>query len=274
MKLSRKQFARASLVALAALALAVPAWAGQVNLGARTTLILETVTELGASTLSSTITSTGITEAGGGSISSTATSSINITEIFNSASATVSFEVAQEDLNYTSPFDNLLITSLIQQSVNVTSSGLTNVQVTGGAGNVSVASNGLLSGIALGSITGTLGQSFAAGGTQVLTLAITPGFALQNSNANALTQAAAVAVAGGAAGAAVSALDIQQSGVNEYSPHGNVALIAASINQVVTVGSATGITNVGVQAGAGNVQAAHTNILFHTGPSSISNIIQ
>ena len=44
MQLSRKQVARVGLVGLMAVALSAPAWAGQVNLAQRVTLISETVT--------------------------------------------------------------------------------------------------------------------------------------------------------------------------------------------------------------------------------------
>jgi hypothetical protein len=269
MKLSRKQFARAGLVALAALALAVPAWAGQVNLATRNTSILETVTTSVANTLVSSITASGISETINEGGLSTVTSSITITELFSATVASVSFEVAQEGLNYTSPFDNLVITPTIVQSINVGStSGLTNVHATAGSGNVSVASNGLFDGGVLASIIGTLSGTNNAGGTQAVALALTPGFALQNSNALSLVQAAAVAVAGGLVDGAVSALDIQQSGVNEYSPHGNQLLVSGSIGQNLSIAGVSGLTNLGVQVGAGNVQAAHTTVLF--GPSMTS----
>jgi hypothetical protein len=258
-------------VALAALALALPAWAGQVNLGTRNTIISETVTNSIQSTVVSSINSLGILETINDLGLSTVTSSILITEIFSPASATVSFEVAQEDLNYTSPFDNIVITPDLAQTVSIAStSGLTNIHATAGAGNVSVASNGLFDGAALGSLTQTLAGTNNAGGTQAAVLALVPGFALQNSNALSLVQAAAVAVAGGQTEGAIAALDIQQAGLNEYSPHGNLALISASINQQLTVAGVSGLTNIGVQAGAGNVQAAHTTVLFGASMTSIA----
>jgi len=268
MRFSQKHTARVALAGLGALltlALAAPSWGGQVNLSSRLTSISETITSVdsgsgGPTTISATQVIESITTSG----IQTITRSVQISEVFSAASAAVSFEVAQDNLNYTSPFDNLVITSGITQTVNVLSvAGLTNVQITGGAGNVSVASNGVLDGVQLFSITGTLSGTTVAGATEVAALALTPGFALQNSNANALTLAAAVAIAGAGGSGGAAALDIQQSGVNEYSPHGNLALVNGTITQSVNV-SATGITNVGVQAGAGNVQAAHTVILFGT----------
>lgn len=253
---------RTGLAVLAAVALASPMWAGQVNLSSRVTTISETISSTVQSTDAGTI-SFSIQNSLVSSAQSSIQRSIQISELFSPASAGVSFEVAQDDINYTSPFDNLVVTSGITQSVTVASTaGLTNVQVTGGAGNVSVASNGILDGVQLFSITGTLAGTTVAGGTEVAALALTPGFALQNSNVNALVLAAATAVAGGG-GTGATALDIQQSGLSEYSPHGNTALIAGTILQTVNVTS-TGITNVGVQAGAGNVQADHTVILFGT----------
>jgi hypothetical protein len=284
MKLSRKKVVRAALVALAAVALALPAWAGQVNLSSRTTTINESVLETVISTNGvSTITaSTLISPDGASTVTTQILNTIQILESFVGSPATVSFEVAQDDINYTSPFDNLVMTPTISQSPILIQStaGITNAQVTAGAGNVSVASNGLIDGSLLFQIVGSLsangGGSLSAGATQAAVLALTPGFALQNSNANALVQAAAVAVAGsgevGGAGA-VTAIDVQQSGLNEYSPHGNMALISTGgILQSITVSATSGITNAGIQAGAGNVQAAH-NLLVFGSPSSFSGTL-
>lgn len=245
-------------------ALAVMAWlapqtgaAGQVNLSSRVTTISETRVARSLETLSGTI---------GRSLEVSLTwsrthslqRSIQISEVFSPASAAVSFELAQRDVLYTSPRDNLVVASGVTQSVLVGStSGQTNVQVTAGAGNVSVASNGILSGQELFSITGTLAGTTVAGATEVAALALTPGFGLQNSNANALTLAAATAVAGAYGGAVRTALDIQQSSLSEYSPSDNQLHLSGSLTQTLGV-TASGITNVGLQAGAGNVQGAHS----------------
>ena len=264
--LTRKHIARggfAAVAALAAVALAAPMWAGQVNLSSRTTVISQTTTTGGVSgTTTQSINQTGISQTiNSSAVGSTVTTNSTITEVFNSQSATVSFEVAQDDLSYTSPFDNTFIAGSITQSITISSTfGAVAVQNAIGAGNVSVASNGVLSGTALSSITSTLGTSTSAGGTQAATLALTPGFALQNSNAVSLVQAAAVAIAGG--GGAVTAIDIQQSGVSEYSPNGNLALSGSSASQSIGVNGTGGVGAVQNAIGAGNVQASHTVILY------------
>jgi hypothetical protein len=275
MLFSSKHVARGGFIALAALAMAAPSWAGQVNLSARSTVISESVTtSITNSGGSGSITGSGIsTTDSGGTSTEIISRSITISETFVGASATVSFEVAQEDINYTSPYDNLFITPSVVQSVTGSGgSGITTTQVTAGAGNVSVASNGIIDGATLASITGTLGTSTAAGAAQVATLALTPGFALQNSNANALTQAAVMAIAG--SGAAVTAIDVQQSGLDEYSPHGNTALMSGFVDQTVIAGAAAGISTVQAQVGAGNVQATHTVILYGADVGGNSGLFQ
>lgn len=262
-----KHVARGGLVALAALALAAPSWAGQVNLSSRTTIISESITSSATSSGSSqSINASGIVASDlGGSSNSVISRSVTISETFVGNTATVSFEVSQEDLNYTSPYNNLFISPSITQSVTASGSGIVNAQTTVGAGNVSIASNGLLDGVSLASITGSLSGSQAAAGAQVATLALTPGFALQNSNANALTQAAAMAIAQGSLGVNATAIDVQQSGVDEYSPHDNVTLAAIGVTQTVNAVGIIGIGAVQTQVGAGNVQAAHTVIMFNPG---------
>ncbi len=262
-----KHVARGGFVALAALAMAAPSWAGQVNLSSRTTIISESITSSATNSGSTqSINASGINASDlGGTSNEVISRSITISETFVGGTATVSFEVAQEDINYTSPFDNLFISPSITQSLTASGSGITNVQATVGAGNVSIASNGLIDGVSLASITGSLAGSQVAAGAQVATLALTPGFALQNSNANALTQAAAMGIAQGAVGVNATAIDVQQSGLNEYSPHANVALAAVGVVQTVVSAGTIGITHVQAQVGAGNVQAAHTVILFNPG---------
>ena len=250
--------------------------AGEVNLTSRSTLIVESIS---ASTVDSgssqSISSTGISgSSAGGSTTEVISRSITISEGFAGTSATVSFEVAQEDINYTSPFDNLHIVGSILQSITASGAGIMNVQTTAGAGNVSIASNGLIDGVTLASITGTLNTSTNAAGAQVAALALTPGFALQNSNANALTQAAAMAIAQGQVGLNVTAIDVTQSGLNEYSPNNNVALHGAFLDQNVNAEGVVGIGNVQTQAGAGNVQAPHTVILFNPGVDGSAALFQ
>ena len=167
-------------------------------------------------------------------------------------------------MNYTSPFDNTFVGTAAVQTLSISAAGLSNVNAVVGAGNVTVASNGILNGAVLGSITGSAVGSLNAGTTEIAVATLTPGFALQNSNANALTLAAASAIAGAGLGGPGIALDIQQSGLNEYSPHGNVSAFGGSISQSITVSTA-GIANVGAAAGAGNVQAAHSLILYSAG---------
>lgn len=268
--LSFRKASRGGIVAsaaLLALALATPSWAGQINLSARTTLIAESISSAGSTSVTRSIQGSAISEAISGSVASTISRSIQIFETFSATSATVSFEVAQEGLNYTSPFDNVLSTSSILQALSIAStSGITNVQITAGAGNVSVASTSLIDGGVLASVTGSIGASTTSvGATNAVTLALVPGFALQNSNVNALVLSATNAIAGsqgpGEDGAR-TAIDIEQVDLNEYSPHGNIAAIGGGLTQSIGIGGTSGVSAVQVQVGAGNVQANHTILLF------------
>ena len=74
-----------------------------------------------------------------------------------------------------------------------------------------------------------------------------------------------MAIANGQVGVNVTAIDVQQSGLNEYSPHSNTALVSTSVEQNITSQATIGITHVQAQVGAGNVQAAHTVIMFNPG---------
>jgi len=252
------------------LGMAITANAGQVNLSGRVTVISETITTGStASTITRSINVNGLSEtiisaAGSGTV----VRNVTITETFNSTTATVSFELAQDGVNYTSPYDNIFVGTMTQTVGVGSSSGLTNLQNTAGAGNVSVGSNALLDVSALFSAAsiGALNGS-AVGASNALTLALVPGFALQNSNINALVLAATNAIAG-SQGGSVTAIDVEQNNLNEYSPHGNLAL--GAIAQTVSITAASGITNVQNQAGAGNVQAFHTVVAFG---SSISGTI-
>lgn len=262
--LNLKNIARGGLAVAAVLAVAAPAWAGQVNLSARSTVITETI---GGSVVTQ----------GGGSISGTVDArtlnstvvnsiirNVTITETFQPNTATVSFEIEQDDINYSSPFDNVFSGTVVATINATTTSGVTAVQSAIGAGNVSVSANGLLDATGLTDIVALM-DSFPNAQMQTAVLALVPGMAVQNSNINALVQAAANAIAGssGTADAAVpvTAIDAVQTGLNEFSPHGNVAAMG-SVALTVNAAGASGVSTVQTQVGAGNVQTSYSSILF------------
>lgn len=245
--------------------LAVPAWAGQINLVSRSTEISRTESGSIASSISETISASGIFRSNVSTGSTSITESIVISETFSAATAAISVEVSQDGINYTSPFNNTLATGSLVQSVTVSgAAGVVNVGVSAGVANVSVATTAIVDGGAIQSIVGTAGGSGAAHAAALL---VAPGFAFQNSNANAIalmaSDAFTSAVTGSLTGSAegLAAIDIQQVDLNEFSPHNNTGAIA-SIAQTVVVGNVQGIVNAQVQAGVANVSASHTSIAF------------
>lgn len=245
--------------------LAVPAWAGQINLVSRSTEISRTESGSIASSISESISASGIVRSNVSTGSTSITESIVISETFSAATAAISVEVSQDGINYTSPFNNTLATGSLVQSVTVSgTAGVVNAGVSAGVANVSVATTAIVDGGAIQSIVGTAGGSGAAHAAALL---VAPGFAFQNSNANAIalmaSDAFTSAVTGSLTGSAegLAAIDIQQVDLNEFSPHNNTGAIA-SIAQTVIVGNTAGIVNAQVQAGVANVSASHTSIAF------------
>lgn len=260
----RTRIAQMAFAAGAVSLLAGSAWAGQINLTSRSTAISRTEAGSFSSTISETISGSTIVRNNVSAGTTSITESIVISETFSAATAAVSVEVSQDGVNYTSPFDNTLATGSITQSVTVSgTSGIVNGAVNAGVANVSVASTAIIDGAVLGSLT----ASGSTGAFHAAALALTPGFALQNSNANAIALIAADAfhavTTGSLTGSAdgLAAIDIQQVDLNEYSPHGNTGAIGA-IAQTVVVGNTAGITNAIVQAGVANVGASHTSIVY------------
>lgn len=260
------RLAQMALAAGLAGLLASPAWAGQINLSSRGTSISRTESGSIASSVTESISASGIVRSNVSSGTTSITESIVISETFSPVTAAISVEVSQDGINYTSPFNNTLATGSLVQSVTVSgSAGIVNAGVSAGVANVSVATTAIVDGGAIASITGT--AAGAAGTSHAAALLVAPGFAFQNSNANAIalmaSDAFTAATTGSLTGSAggLAAIDIQQVDLNEFSPHNNTGAIA-SIAQTVVVGNVAGIVNAQVQAGVANVSASHTSIVF------------
>jgi hypothetical protein len=228
----------------------------------------QTITTTTADNFSKTLSVSSITK----SITGTATSNTSgsIVESF-AASFLPSFAVSvtQNDASYTSPNYNDGATGDIAQSVTASNaSGITQAQTTAGNANVTVASNALYSGAALLSVTSTINSTLSGLGGMAATLAVLPGFALQNSNAVA-TMLLASQVAGlGATTGLAGYGEISQSGINEYSPHHNEGVVGGIVQTISAINSA-GITQMQTQAGNANVQAAHNVILYNASAASV-----
>jgi hypothetical protein len=195
-----------------------------------------------------------------------------IIETINATSAplNVSIQIEQEGLNLSSPFTNVLKTGAIINKVGVNnSSGLTQVAAQSGNANVSVASNAILDGPTLVDIVKAANSSVAAKEIGVLTLV--PGFALQNSTKATTAHIAGLALTAAegshaiddALGGTNPAVEISHSGINEYSPNGNLTLAGAVVENVVGVSATSGVTQVQAQAGSANVGGAHNLLLIN-----------
>lgn len=254
----RKYIGRAAVAALAGIVVAsaaAPVWAGQINLSTSSTTTQEKGIVTGPTV---SVSATGITITAPSTNSFTNT--VTVSNTYNSTTANVSVEIAQSNVNYTSPNNNFGVTGNILQTNSIASAGITQAQTTGGNANVTVASNGLYDGSAIaGMISAFLTGSASVGAGLTAAMALTPGFALQNSNAVALDLLAAAAVSG----AAGTAIDVKQNGLNEYSPNNNYG-VTGSVTQNNNVAGSTGIVQSQMQGGNANVQAAHNVILYGT----------
>jgi len=241
-----------------------------------------TITDTTANTLARTTTGTSLA-----TITSTVLSTTVETVTFVGQPADVSVEISQAGLNYTSPFSNELVSGALNNTVTVTAtSGLTQVGANAGNANVSVASSSIIDG---GSLAAALGTGSTVANMQVAALTLVPGFAVQNSNALSLSQIASQALAAAAetftgttdttgstisgsdsttttesAASVVSAVDIVQSDVNEYSPHNNSTLVSGDVNNSVTVVATSGITQVQANAGSANSASTHSVIIYES----------
>ena len=58
------------------------------------------------------------------------------------------------------------------------------------------------------------------------------------------------------------AVDIVQSGINEYSPHDNVTSVSSIVENQVLVKATSGISQITSQAGTANTAGAHNVLLI------------
>ena len=270
----------------------------QTNTGTFEGTLITTGLETLSSTVANTLIATGTTTISDtfaatdtGTFANTFFTTI-VETIFRTAQpADVSIEISQDGLNLTSPFNNALTALAIINKVNVAGTrGISQVAAQSGNANVSVATNSLIDGPMLVNFSHDVKSQVAL--KELGVLALVPGFAIQNSNVVAvshiaglaLTAAEATAIPGGSVltdsttdgtnttvdesdgvGDVLSvavAVDVVQSGVNEYSPHDNVTTVASIVENMVNVSATSGISQITAQAGQANVSGAHNVLLI------------
>jgi hypothetical protein len=249
------------------------------------TTVSETLIGTTANTTINTLASTTLkTETG--SVGNTLLKTVIETIFFDSQPADVSIEISQEGMNFTSPFNNSLTASGLENNVGVAATtGLTQIQANAGNANVSVASNSIVDGGTLVGLANHLTSQVALKELGALTLV--PGFAVQNSNQVSIAHIAGMALAGAESAAVgtgsvvddgttaitdtdldvqtvATAVDIAQADINEYSAHGNVTQIAGMVRNNVVARATSGITQIQAQAGSANSAGAHNMLLVDT----------
>ena len=240
-----------------------------------------TIVATGVDTLLETLLTTEM-----GSIANTTITTLIETMIFSPQAADVSIEIAQDGLNFTSPFDNTLKALAIVNKVGVAGTrGISQVAAQSGVGNVSVASNSLIDGPMLVNFSHDVTSQVAL--KEIGVLALVPGLALQNSSAATTAHIAGLALTAAEAtfetenkldttidatqtvsddslekASLVVAVDMVNNDINEYSPHGNSATVASLVENQVLVKATSGISQVTAQSGAANVAGAHNVLLI------------
>ena len=194
-------------------------------------------------------------------------------------SVSLAMELEELGTNMQSPHHNVIDMSAgSTQVAGATGMGLSALQQSVGAGNVSLSLNSIVAGGAAGGTSlgsgalGIIGSTNGVGPELAFTLMMinNPAFAVLNSFPVAqmlLVKQAITSVASAPSGALASgaiALDLINVGVSEFSPHHNVAL-AGSMNQTATVTTGLLLSAVQQNAGVGNVQAAVNQISVGTG---------
>jgi hypothetical protein len=226
-----------------------------------------------------------------GTFANTVLTTVTETIVFNSQPADVSIEISQSGLNLTSPFNNSLKALAIVNKVGVTGTrGISQVTAQSGNSNVSVATNALIDGPMLVNFSHDVKSQVAL--KELGVLALVPGFAIQNSNVVAISHIAGLALTAAEISAQLStdvdisntttaggditnttdeesdvlsvavAVDIVQSGVNEYSPHDNVTSVASLVENQVLVKATSGISQITAQAGTANTAGSHNVLLI------------
>ena len=237
------------------------------NTGTWASTAVQTLLETSVDTIANTALRTAISTAAGtnaNTLLSTIVTTVSETIIYAGQAADVSIEISQAGLNMTSPFGNSLEASGLENNVGVAgTTGVTQVQSNVGNANVTVATNSILDGGQLVALAGEM--SSEAGLKELGVLTLVPGLALQNSTAATTAHIAGLALAAAEGGAVVTAVDIVQADINEYSPHSNVTDIMGLVRNNVAVRGTSGITQVQANAGSANVGGTHNVLLVNTG---------
>lgn len=209
--------------------------------------------------------------------------SIQETMTFDSQPADVSIEISSVGLDFTSPHANVLTAGDLNNVVDLRgTSGINQVQANAGNANVTVASNSIINATVFSDITFGAGQVVLK---NLSAVTLVPGFAVQNSTAVSTAEIAGMALAAAEgssdtlnedilldtdgtnvrdrviAANIVTAVDIRQEDISEYSPHNNTAALGDINNSVDVLGTA-GVTQIQANAGNANSGGAHNLIVY------------
>jgi hypothetical protein len=217
------------------------------------------------------------------SSASARTASIQETLTFDSQPADVSIEISQDGLNLSSPFSNVLTAGALNNAVDLTgTSGINQVQANAGNANVTVATNSIINATVFSDLTFSAGQVVLK---NLSAITLVPGFAVQNSSSVSVAEIAGMALAAAEgssdtlnedilldtdgttirdrviAANIVTAVDISQVDIAEYSPHHNTANFGDINNRVAVLGTA-GVTQIQANAGNANSGGVHNLIVY------------